>query len=150
MKPILCLLTVIMASLMLYVPAQAQQFGDLRIEGAWIRQMPAVAPASAGFMTIHNQGNKDDRLIAVNADISQKIEIHNMIMEDGVMKMRPLADGIPIPAKGSITLAPGGKHIMFMGLKGAIAANSIIEIEMIFEQAGAITLTLPAKAFSQN
>ena len=71
-----------------------------------------------------------------------KAEIHSMVHENGVMKMRALPDGIEIPAGGMVKLAPGGLHLMLMGLKQTLQAGQMLEVELIF--ASGRTLRLPA------
>lgn len=108
-------------------------------------QLRATAPgmtATGGYLTIHNDMDKADRLVGVSADFAAKAEIHTMANENGVMKMRPLPDGIEIPAGGMVELAPGGMHLMLMGLKQTLEAGQMLEVELTF--ASGRTLRLPA------
>ncbi|MAK17464.1 MAG: hypothetical protein CMN41_02325 [SAR116 cluster bacterium] len=108
-------------------------------------QIRATAPgmtATGGYLTIHNHSDEDDRLVGVVADFAAKAEIHSMVHENGVMKMRALPDGIEIPAGGMVKLAPGGLHLMLMGLKQTLQAGQMLEVELIF--ASGRTLRLPA------
>ncbi|MGB1873280.1 MAG: copper chaperone PCu(A)C [Candidatus Puniceispirillaceae bacterium] len=108
-------------------------------------QLRATAPgmtATGGYLTIHNHMDKADRLVGVSADFAAKAEIHTMANENGVMKMRPLPDGIEIPAGGMVELAPGGMHLMLMGLKQTLEAGQMLEVELTF--ASGRTLRLPA------
>ena len=98
-------------------------------------QIRATAPgmtATGGYLTIHNHGPEADRLVAVAADFAARAEIHTMIHENGVMKMRQLPDGIEIPAGGMVRLAPGGMHLMMMGLKQTLEAGQVLEIQLTF------------------
>jgi len=108
-------------------------------------QIRATAPgmtATGGYLTIHNHTGQADRLLGVAADFAAKAEIHTMLHEDGVMKMRALPDGIEIPAGGMVRLAPGGVHLMLMGLTKTMEPGASLEVELTF--ASGMTLRLPA------
>lgn len=108
-------------------------------------QVRATAPgmmATGGYLTIHNHSDEDDRLVGVAADFAAKVEIHSMEHANGVMKMRPLPEGIAIPAGDMVELAPGGLHLMLMGLKQTLQAGQMLEVELTF--ASGLTLRLPA------
>ena len=111
-------------------------------------QIRATAPGmktSAAYLEITNNGALDDRLIAAQAAIAQRAEIHSMEMDGGVMRMRAVDGGLMIAAGDSVTLAPGGLHIMLMGLTANLPAGSQHEITLVFEKAGHVTLTATAK-----
>lgn len=110
-------------------------------------QIRATAPgmtATGGYLTIHNHSGYDHRLVGVAADFAAKTEIHSMVNENGVMKMRHLPEGIAIPAGGMVELAPGGLHLMLMGLKQTLQAGQMLEIELTF--ASGLTMHLKARA----
>jgi copper(I)-binding protein len=111
-------------------------------------QMRATAPgmpSSAAYVSIANHGDAADRLIAAKTVVAQRVEIHLMEMDNGVMRMRAVDGSLPIAAGGSVHLAPGGLHIMLMGLTTQLAAESQHEITLMFEKAGEITLTATVK-----
>ncbi|RUZ41237.1 copper chaperone PCu(A)C, partial [Mesorhizobium sp. M7A.F.Ca.US.003.02.1.1] len=112
----------VLALALLFTGAQsvfAHEFkvGDLEIGHPWSRATPAGAKVAGGYFTITNKGSAPDRLVSISSDVSEKAELHEMGVKDGVMTMRPVAGGLEIPAGGKVTLAPGGYHLMFMGLK---------------------------------
>ncbi len=90
--------------------------GDIAIERAWARATPSGAKVAAGYLTIVNSG-PEDRLLSATAEIAERVEIHEMTMENGMMRMRELPDGVTLPKGATVTLAPGGTHLMFLGLK---------------------------------
>jgi copper(I)-binding protein len=126
--------------------AQAEQIGALSISQAWTRATPPRAQTAGGFLTIENTGDAPDRLIGASSPIASQVEIHEMRMDNGVMVMRPAADGITIPAGGSVTLAPGGFHIMFMQLKEGLAEGDAVTVELSFEHAGNIEVVFPVES----
>ena len=69
-----------------------------------------------------------------------------MKMENDIMKMRELADGLAVPAGETVELKPGGYHIMFMGLKGPLVEGDTIEVQLTFEKAGDVTVRMPVAA----
>ncbi|WP_254695399.1 DUF1775 domain-containing protein [Oceanicola sp. D3] len=102
-------------------------------------------PVAGGFMTITNTGNVDDVLIGARSEAAGRMEVHEMAMEGDVMKMRQLADGLPIPAGETVALEPGGYHIMFMELAGPMVAGEEAEVVLVFEKAGEVAVTFPVK-----
>lgn len=118
--------------------------GALEISGAFTRATLPNAPVGGGFFTVTNTGTEDDRLVSISTPIAKQSQIHEMAMEGDVMKMRHLADGLVIPAGESVTLEPGGNHLMFMGLNGTIKEGDMVPVTLTFEKAGTITLELPA------
>lgn len=120
--------------------ASAHEFklGDLDIGHPWSRATLPGAKVAAGYMTLRNEGSQPDRLISVTSGIAGKAEIHEMAVKDGVMTMRPLADGLEIPAGGEVKLEPGAYHIMFMELKAPAVEGVKFPGTLTFEKAGTV------------
>ena len=118
--------------------------GDLMLEDIRIKAVMPGAKVTAGYLDITNNGD-DDRLIAVEIKGASKSEIHTMRMDGGVMKMRPLKDGIDLPKGETISLAPGGLHLMFMKLKDFPHEGEMADLTLVFEKAGAISVKAPVK-----
>ena len=112
--------------------------GDLTIGHPWSRATLPGAKVAAGYLTVKNAGSTPDRLISVAADIAGKGEIHEMTVKDGVMTMRPLADGLEIPAGGEVKLEPGSYHFMFTGLKEPAVEGVKFPGMLTFEKAGTV------------
>lgn len=119
-------------------PAQAE--AGIAVRDAWIRLPPAGAPVAGGYMTLHNGGPQDDRLLALRTSVADHVEIHEMRMEDEVMKMRELTDGLPLPVGQDVVLAPGGLHLMFMQPVADLQTLQQAEVTLVFEQAGERTV----------
>ncbi|MCO6186740.1 copper chaperone PCu(A)C [Rhizobium sp. L1K21] len=120
-------------------PSFAHEFkvGDLEIIHPNVRATVPGAKVGGGFMTISNNGTSDDRLVSVTApDVSDDVQLHEMTMENDVMKMRQLADGIPLPAGEVTELKPGGLHVMFMNIKHQFKEGEMIKGTLHFEKAG--------------
>ena len=118
-------------------PAQAEDVtaGSLKISAPWIRATPKGASVGGGYMTITNTGSVSEKLIGGASDVSSRFEIHEMSMENGVMKMRPVA-GVEIKAGQTVELKPGGYHVMFVGLKEPLERGQHIKVTLHFEKAG--------------
>ena len=122
--------------------AEDVKAGDLVITQAWARATPAGAKIGGGFLTIENKGTVPDKLIGVSADGAGKIEVHEMAMNDGVMKMRPVEGGLTIDPGKTVKLGPGGLHLMMMDLKGPLKQGDKMPVTLQFEKAGKVAVTL--------
>ena len=88
------------------------------ISDAYARSSGPLAKAGAAYMRIMNHSDESDHLIGVQSDIAKKTELHSHLEDDnGVMKMVRIDKGIKIGPMKDHSLAPGGEHIMFLGLK---------------------------------
>jgi periplasmic copper chaperone A len=112
--------------------------GALRIAQPWSRATPGGAKVAGGYMTITNTGTEPDRLVGGTLPRAGRFEVHEMKTENGVMTMRPLAQGLEIKPGATVTLAPGGYHVMFMDLKQPLTQGESIEGELRFEKAGTV------------
>jgi len=109
------------------------------LHDAYARAATPNARAGAAFGMIMNPTESDDRLIEVRADVSARVELHTHVAgDDGVMMMREVEGGFPIPAGGSYALKRGGDHIMFMGLKESFTQGKEIPVTLVFENAGEV------------
>ena len=95
---------------------------------------------SAAYMTIKNAGAESDRLIAASSPAFGRVEIHNHVMEEGVMKMTAI-DAIEAPAGGEATLEPGGLHLMLFAPNDSLGDGALIPITLEFEKAGSVEIT---------
>jgi copper(I)-binding protein len=124
------------------VRAEDVKAGDLVITQAWSRATPTGAKVAGGYLTVENKGSAADKLIAGSADVAGKVEIHEMAMDGGVMKMRPLDQGLVIEPGKTVKLAPGGFHIMLMDLKSQLKQGEKVPLTLQFEKAGKVNVSL--------
>jgi copper(I)-binding protein len=120
--------------------AQTFKAGSIEIESPWARATPKGATIGAGYMKITNTGTSSDRLISGSSDVAPKFEVHEMKMDDDVMKMRPVQGGLEIKPGETLELKPGLFHVMFVGLKEPLKAGNHIEATLVFDKAGAVNL----------
>jgi len=122
--------------------AETYKVGALQIDQPWARATPASAPAGGGFLKITNTGTTPDRLVSASSPAAEMVQVHEMKMDGNVMRMREVEKGLEIPPGGSVTLAPGGYHLMMMGLKGPLRQGTDVPVTLVFEKAGKIDVQL--------
>ncbi len=122
---------------MSHASADAMKNHGIMIEDSWARATAGPAKAGAAYLTIANMGHDTDRLVAVKSDLANRTEIHNHLMEDGVMKMRHV-QAVEVSPGTPIVLQPGGLHIMFMGLNKPFIKDEVLPLTLVFEKAGEV------------
>lgn len=139
-KSIACFLTLLLA-MTAGTSALAHEFtvGNITVEHPWSRATAAVVKSGGAFMMLKNTGSTADRLLSVASPIAKMSHLHQTIMEDNVMKMRPVK-AIDIPAGGMAELKPGSFHVMFMGLKQQLVEGEMFPLTLTFEHAGSVEI----------
>ncbi|HZL31382.1 MAG TPA: copper chaperone PCu(A)C [Pseudolabrys sp.] len=129
----------LMATL-LVMPAYAQSVtvGSLKISASWARATPKGASVGGGYVTITNTGTVPDRLVGGSTPVAGRFEIHEMSMDNGVMKMRMLPRGIEIKPDETVNFKPGGYHVMLVGLKQQLTQGQHFKATLEFEKAGKV------------
>ncbi len=136
------------AAQLLAVHAQAADYdvGAIHIAQPWARATPKGASSGAAYMTITNSGTAPDRLSCVASDASAQCQIHTMSMEGGVMKMRPVEGGLEIKPGETVTLKPGGLHVMLVDLKHPLEPGNMVKATLKLEKAGTVDVEYPIAA----
>jgi periplasmic copper chaperone A len=111
----------------------AQSPPQVKIDNAWVRATVPGQQGTGGFMTL--TATQALRLVAVSSPAAGMAEVHEMRMDGDVMQMRPLADGLALPAGKAVALTPGGIHIMLMQIKQAFKPNSKVPLTLTFANA---------------
>ena len=130
-------------------PLLAHDFkvGDIEIYHPWSRATPEGAKVAAGYVVIRNHGSAADRLVSATGEIAGRTELHEMAVDaQGVMTMRPLADGLEIPAGGQAELKPGSFHIMFLDLQRGAKEGETFKGMLTFEKAGSVEVEYTVQA----
>ncbi len=107
----------------------------IEISDAWTRATSATASSAAVYMTIANQGG-EDRLTSATTPAAKSATLHTMGINGGIMRMRPIPDGVEIAAKGSLSLAPNGTHLMLTGLERPLVQGERIPARLRFARSG--------------
>lgn len=124
------------------LPSQARDyaFGPITVAQPAVRIPPPGATTAAVYLRIGNVSNAAIRLLGGSSPAAQRVEIHTMSMDGGVMRMRPLPY-LDVPANGSVSFAPGGLHLMLVGLRGPITAGHAVPLTLNFST-GSVTLNV--------
>lgn len=150
MKVVACAAALIAAAMMLPAPsfrlaAAAQtsseasyRVGALVVTAPWTRATPKGAPVAGGYVRITNTGAEVDRLVGGAFEGAGRVEVHEMVMDGSVMRMRELRAGLEIRPGQTVELRPGGLHLMFMELKAPVATGAPVRGRLTFEKAGSV------------
>ena len=127
---------------------QAHEFkaGELTIDHPWTRATPAGAQTAGGYAKITNHGTEADTLTGGFATGAEKVEVHEMKMENNVMKMRALEGGLTIKPGETVELKPGSYHFMMMGLKEPYKEGEMVKGTLVFEKAGKVDVEFKVEA----
>ena len=140
------LITALMMGDFTVVYAEKVNFNDIIIDNVWIKDTPPNHKITAAYLTIENLSDTDATLLSVSSSFATKGEIHQMKMDDEVMKMRPIKDGLFIPAGEIIHLKPDGSHLMFMMLNMQIIPKQTHRITLTFRNLGSVIVSATVKS----
>lgn len=138
-----------LATMMLGILCSAPTFAELEIKQGYMRAVPPGQMMSAAFMELTNSGEKSLELVGGSSDSVKSIEVHNHQKIDGVMKMYRIP-ALTIAPGESVTLKPGGLHIMFIGLKKPIVAGQHFSFNLSFKDGTSQAIELPIKSIVKN
>ena len=126
--------------------ADDYKVGTLEIDNPWSRAVPKGGKVAVGYLTIKNTGTEPDRLVSGSTPVAGKLEIHEMTMDKGVMKMRPLAAGLEIKPGETVELKPESFHLMLTNLKQPIEKGKPFAASLVFEKAGPVDVEFAVEA----
>ena len=130
--------------------AEDYKVGNLQISQPWSRATPKGAAVAGGYLKITNTGTTPDRLLGGSTDIAKGLEVHEMTMDGGVMKMRQLKDGLTIAPGATVELKPGSYHIMLVNLTRPLAKGERIKASLNFEKAGKADVEFAVEAIGAS
>ena len=120
--------------------AHGYKLGNLEIKHPWAKATVPGQPVAGGFLKVVNNGSEPDRLVRVTSDVSGNIQLHDMKVENGVMKMGEVPGGIEVAPGATVELKPGGLHVMFMGIKAPFKEGETVKAVLSFEKAGDVAV----------
>jgi len=122
------------------------------VSDGWARATEGTTDTSmtAAFMNIDNPTDTPIVLVGASSPVAPMVQLHEMVMQDGVMTMQQMQGGLTIEANRGKTLAPGGNHIMLMGLTETLAPGDEVSVTLQFQDGSTLPLTLPVKAFTEE
>lgn len=113
---------------------------QITIQEPWAR--PSTNAVSAVYFVVKNAGS-EDRLVSATADVSPKVQIHEVVTDGMSQRMQEVTGGIVVPANGSVELKPGGYHVMLMNLPEPLEVGDVVKVALTFEHAGTIDIDAP-------
>ena len=116
--------------------------GDLLIGHPWSRETPGGAKVGGAYLTITNTGKTSDRLLSATTPAAASVEIHEMATTNGVMTMRPFVAGLAIGPGHTVSLAPGGYHLMLLNLKAPLKQGDRLPLTLMFEKTGKVEVMI--------
>lgn len=143
-KPLIILIFLTILALPAWAHEPAAALGDLHVMQPWARASIGAGKTAAVYFTLGNHGPAD-RLIAAETPVARKTGLHGHEAQDGVMKMRPV-EALEVPAGGHAELAPGGLHIMLMGLEAPLAEGDRFPLTLVFEKAGRVEVQIVVRS----
>jgi hypothetical protein len=122
----------IIAALLLSFAASTPVLAEVKIEEPWVRATVARQKATGAFMRITTP--QDVRLVSAQSPVAGKVEIHEMVLENDIMKMRQVA-AVDLPAGKSVELKPGAHHVMLLDLKQPLSQGETVPLTLVVEGA---------------
>jgi copper(I)-binding protein len=119
------------------------------VADAWARATPPGAGVAAAYLMLTG-GARADRLLGASTPRAAMTEIHSVTETNGMMQMRPVADGVPVPARTTVRLAPHGLHLMLMNLTQPLVAGERFPLTLRFEHGGSLTVQVEVRAPGQD
>ena len=116
--------------------------GGITVDNVWGRFSAPGMSMSGVFMDVSNQSKQADVLVGGSTAVAEKVELHNHINDNGVMRMREVPGGIAVAAGETVKLQPGGLHVMLMGLKKPLKVGDTFALTLKFKQAKPQTVTV--------
>lgn len=114
----------------------------ISVSGAWARATVAKVANSAIYFRIDNHGERADTLLSARSEVSRAVELHQTRVTNGVVGMRHVKEGVPVPARSSVTFAPGGYHVMLVGVKAPLEKGRTFPLTLKFAKAGEIAVSV--------
>lgn len=121
------------------------QVGPIHIMAPFSKALPPNSKNGAVYLTLINHGHQSDQLVGVTTPMAEYTEIHIHSMEDGMMKMRKV-DSVDLPPHETVLFAPGGKHIMLIGLAQTLKEGENFPLRVHFKEAGHVSVEVAVKA----
>lgn len=130
------------------VPAHEYTVGTLKIGHPWSRATPNGAKVAGGYLSVTNTGGEPDTLTGASFDAAGRVEVHSMSIEGGVMRMAPVEGGLVIKPGETVTLKPGGYHLMFLDLKDPLKKGQTVKGTLTFTKTGAVPVVFEVESIA--
>lgn len=144
--------TLLIATLLtptLFAIAHEYDAGELHIEHPWSRAMPPTAPTAAAYFVVHNKGIEADTLLSAASPHAGKVELHEHVHADGLMKMQEVQN-VEVPAGGEVRFEPMGYHVMMFELQAQAKDGDRFPLTLTFEKAGQVEVEVAVQTEAPN
>lgn len=123
--------------------------GDIRVTDPYARAVPPGQPNSAVFMSLRNSSRDARALVAAESGAANTVELHTHVKEGGMMRMRKI-ERIDLPAGETVTLQPGGLHVMLIGLTQALEPDASVDVTLIYDDGSKDRIKAPVRALTPS
>ena len=120
--------------------------GDIRVDNPWSRPTPPGTPVGVGYLTLRNTGDQKITLIGADSPRAGHVSIHRTVMQEGVMRMQPLADGLEIAPGGQQVFKPHGHHLMLEQLNKPLAEGERVPVTLQFRGGQTLQVELQVRS----
>lgn len=122
----------------------AQEFsaGNIQVDHPWSMPLPPVSANGAAYITIENKGTEVDRMVGASSPIADVVEVHEHVHENGLMKMQQVEGGLELGSGEKVSFAPGGLHLMLIGLRAPLVEGQEFPLKLQFEHAGELEVVV--------
>lgn len=134
----------LLAAALLTALSCAAYSAGVSVGDPYARAVPPGQPNSAVFMSLENQSGQGQALVGAESNVSEIVELHTHVEEDGMMRMRQI-EKIEVPAGETVTLKPGGLHVMLIGLKQPLDAGDVVDLTLVFEDGSRSSVQAPVR-----
>lgn len=141
MKNFVTFLAILVLPFIAHTPLSVAQASDLVVADAYIRTMPPGRTTTAGFLTVTNKGERICNITGLESPLTRRIEIHEHLHVDGMMRMRPVKGGLAISAGETLIFRPGGLHIMLFNIEDKLNVGESVRLQLSTDQCGSVEFT---------
>lgn len=128
-----------------HVSAQVRQLASIQASEAWARSTPPGVGASAAYLRLHNDSTQTLLITQVRSDVSGSAQLHEMTLQDGVMRMRHLSSGLSLKPGETVQLKPGGLHVMLMDLKQPLRPGQTVLLQFSISDGRELSIAVPVR-----
>ncbi|WP_094712610.1 copper chaperone PCu(A)C [Hahella sp. CCB-MM4] len=150
MKKLLLSALILLSSISAPAFSHGAKEGDIMVKHPWMRMVPVAGMNGAGYMTLTNMSDHQDRLVAIKGDWAKKFEIHETRDNNGMMEMQPVPEGVALPPGKTVELQPAGYHVMIMKIERQIRPGERLPVTLVFERNQQIDTFIVAQSLSGN
>ena len=131
-----------------YAPLSIAQSTDLQVSDAYIRTMPPGRTTTAGFLAVTNNGGQACEITGFESPLSRRVEMHEHLHADGMMRMRPVIGNLTLPAGETLVFKPSGLHIMLFNIDSKIRVGDLTQLQMNTDQCGSTEFTATIRSLA--